>query len=311
MQKADGNGFGHIDVRALRFLACVLERRSVTRAGAAMGLSQPAASRLLAQLRWVLGDDPLLVRTSGGGGYVPTARAVELMPRLAEALAAAAPLIAPPAFDPAVTTRPRRGAARGYGAGLGLARLARDLATSAPGLSFDIRAWGADTLNDLEEGRLDFALYTDAPLPACFRYQKLFEERYACVVRHDHPVLAHRDADGRVAPTRLAELPRVLLRYPNGSETAVDDPLAPFGVPRAGAAFRTPYFLSGPLLVGSSDHVLCTARRVAELVASMAKVRVIEFPEAGRFTYCLIWHERAEADPGLVWIRERVVASSG
>lgn len=65
MQESHIPGIGSIDLRALRFLMEVLDRRNVTRAGATMGLSQPAASRLLAQLRRALGGDPLLVRGSG------------------------------------------------------------------------------------------------------------------------------------------------------------------------------------------------------------------------------------------------------
>jgi DNA-binding transcriptional LysR family regulator len=305
MQKTDENGFGHIDIRALRFLALVLELRSVTSAGESMGLSQPAASRLLAQLRRAMGDDPLLVRARGGG-YVPTVRAAELMPKLTHTLAATDLLFARNEFDPATSKRVLRVATTDYGSAVVLTGLACDLAKSAPGISLDVRPMTTDTLNDLEEGRVDFALYTDDELPPSFRHQKLFNETFACVVRHDHPVLKHRDRRGRVSIAQLAELPRVLLVYIDGSKVEVDDPLEAFGGKRKAGSFFTPYFLSAPLLLGGSDHVMCIARRAADLVASMAKVTVVDIPEAGGFTYCTIWHERADGDGCLAWIRQRV-----
>lgn len=306
MQNVDAPGFGHIDLRALRFLTQVLEERSITRAGEAFGMSQPAASRLLAQLRRALGDDQLLVRTSGGG-YCLTARAGELMPLLANAIAAEDRIFTPPSFDPSSSARSFRLATTDYGAAVVVTKLASDLAREAPGVSLDVRAWDAATLARMEEGEIDFALYTDEQLPAGFHHKPLFDEGFACVVRRDHPVLAHRDANGRISPSRLAALPRVVLLYPEGTKTAVDDPLALHGRSREPGDFLTPYFLSGPLLVSGSDHVLCMARQTAELVAPLADLTVIDFPEAGRMTYCVIWHERAAADPGVTWMRTRLL----
>ncbi|MFD0391336.1 LysR family transcriptional regulator [Tistrella bauzanensis] len=227
MRISDDHGVGHIDIRALRFLALVLELRNITRAGEVMGLSQPAASRLLAQLRRALGDDPLLVRTRTG--YVPTVRAARLIPHLAETLAATDRLFSGDRFDPATSTRQVRVATTDYGSAVVLTGLARDLAQSAPGISLEVRPWTTHTLDDLESGHVDVALYTDDPLPAGFHHQALFEERFACVVRHDHPVLAHRDRHGHVAAARLARLPRVRLSYIDGTRTEIDDPLAAFG----------------------------------------------------------------------------------
>ena len=55
----------HFDLNMLVILAQLLRTRSVTRTARHMGVSQPAISRSLAQLRDLLGD-PLLVRTGTG-----------------------------------------------------------------------------------------------------------------------------------------------------------------------------------------------------------------------------------------------------
>src|SRR5687767_79976 len=93
----------HVDLNLLQAFASLLETRNVTVAARRAGITQSAMSRTLARLREALGD-PLFVRTPRG--LDPTATALELAPRVTEALAAARAVFAPrSAFDPAATTR--------------------------------------------------------------------------------------------------------------------------------------------------------------------------------------------------------------
>src|SRR4051812_16359465 len=64
-----------LDLNGLRVFDALMQQGSVTRAGQALGLSQPAVSAALAKLRVQLGD-ALFLRT--GRGVRPTPRAVEL-----------------------------------------------------------------------------------------------------------------------------------------------------------------------------------------------------------------------------------------
>src|SRR5437879_6395361 len=90
-----------IDLNLLVVLDALLEERSVTRAAAKVGLSQPAMSNALSRLRETFGD-PLLVRTPGG--MVPTARAHDLAEPVRQALRAIGSAIAPgPIFDPKIS----------------------------------------------------------------------------------------------------------------------------------------------------------------------------------------------------------------
>ena len=308
MQKTNTPGIGNIDLRALRFLMEVLTRRSVTQAGEAMGLSQPASSRLLAQLRHAVGGDPLLVR-SRNGGYVPTTRATDLLPQLREAIAATNCVFAQPVFDPGTSLRSFRVATTDYGAAVVVPALVRALHAEAPSISLELCAWGSLTLSELEEGRVDFALYTDEALPQGFHQAPLFKEGFAFLLRNGHPVLEERNASGHIAPSKLAVLPRVVLLYPDGTETGVDDPLAAYGRPLGPGDLRTPHFLSAPLSVSGSDFVLCVPRRMADLVAAAGDLAVVDFPEADPFTYCVVWHDRAGMDAGLTWIRGRLEAA--
>jgi DNA-binding transcriptional LysR family regulator len=91
--------------------------------------------------------------------------------------------------------------------------------------------------------------------------------------------------------------------YPDGTETGVDDPPAAYGRPLGTDYLRTPYFLSAPLCVIGSDCVLCVPRRMAELVAAPGWVGRREISEGCSVTFCMIWHEHAEMDPGVNWVR--------
>src|SRR5262245_29843087 len=64
-----------LNMNLLPVLDALLTERSVSRAGARLGLSQPAVSNALGQLRTLL-KDPLLVRKAGG--MAPTERALTL-----------------------------------------------------------------------------------------------------------------------------------------------------------------------------------------------------------------------------------------
>ena len=301
MQKADG-GLGALDLRALRLLGSFLETRSVTRTAEAFGLSQPAASRALEQLRRALGDR-LVVRVSTGGSLTPRAQA--LVPLVKDAVEAIGRVFAPPTFDPTTAEAVVRVATTDYGAAVVLAPLAGHLARTAPGVCIDVVSWSADTLASLEQGLLSFALYADADLPNDFHKRDLFQEGYSCVLRSGHPALAQLQAGGSTPADVLSGYARIAMVFPDGRRTLVDDVLSRLkATPDTKATFRSPYFLSSPLALVHSDMIICVPSRAARLLARMGGLACIALPEAAGFTYRLVWHERSHMDPLHVWMRK-------
>ena len=90
------------DLNLLRVFQALLAERSVTRAGARLGLSQSAVSHALARLRHAL-DDELFVR--GPAGMQPTARALDVGARIQGALDQLQSALTPADFDPSTTDR--------------------------------------------------------------------------------------------------------------------------------------------------------------------------------------------------------------
>src|SRR5687767_8093046 len=101
-------GMSRIDVRKLdlnllKVFEALLEERSVTAAGARLGLAQSSISHALRRLRAALGD-PLFVKSTHG--MHPTAYALKLAAPISQALGSLqAALEDSASFDPATSTR--------------------------------------------------------------------------------------------------------------------------------------------------------------------------------------------------------------
>ena len=195
----------------LPVLDALLAERSVTRAGARLGLSQPAVSNALAQLRALLGD-PLLVR--GARGMVPTERALELaaplragLAQLEQGLGTHAP------FDPRTSDRRFTIITNDFVAFAVLPKLVARLEREAPGVRLQVRAWQEHYVpGDLERGEADLMLGLYRELPAGHREIPLFEDRFVCVVRRGHARVR-----GKLSLATYVKLPHVLVSHqPDG-----------------------------------------------------------------------------------------------
>lgn len=284
-----------IDLRSLRLLVRLVDLKSVTRAGEAVRMSQPAASRTLAVLRRMLGD-PLLVRTANG--YATTPRAEMAAMEAARALDAAGSALAKTAFEPATSTRSVSIATTDYGAIVVLGPLLSLLEAEAPSMTVVAVPWSASTPSDMEAGRVDLALYADGDLPGDFLRLELFRETYCAVVRESHPVLAEPDPEAS-----LLHLPRIVTTYPDGRMTLIDDPLQERGA-RAPPRLVLPYFTAAATLAAKSNMVTCLPSRVAQSIAGLSR---IEVPNANGFDYRVTWHRRVHADTALGWVRQAML----
>lgn len=291
-----------LDLNLLVALDALLEERHVTRAGARVGLSQPAMSNALARLRRSLGDD-LLVRTPRG--MVPTPRARELTGPLRDLLTRLDHTLAPPSdFDPG-TRHCFRLAVTDYAGCVLLPALAASLAEDAPGVDLDVRpfAYGA-TAEELVDGEVDLAIEYIADLREGFRRHTLLEEDFRCAVRRDHPGVGRR-----LSLQRYAALPHLLVSpRGGGGKGIVDQVLEERGLERR-IAMNIPHFLVAPLVVAGSDMVVTLPTRVAEPMASRYRLKLFRPPVAiPGFALDVVWHQRTDADPPLRWMRERLAA---
>lgn len=290
------------DLNLLIVFDAVMRERSVTRAAARVGLSQPATSHALARLRLMLGDE-LFVRTPTG--MVPTLRAEELAPVLRRALDAIERAFEAPRFDPALAEREFTLALDNRAALALAAPLAAEVARIAPGVRLRLRPSGTlDIAGELDRGELDLAVVGDPGRAPGERFgsRLLFQDPFVLVMRAGHPA-----RDDRPSLAWVAGLPHLDISSSGDDLRVLDEALATKGLSRR-VVLSAPY-LSAPALVAQSDMVAVVGRRVAAEFARVHAVAVRPLPRlAGTRPAAaqavMTWHRRSDGVAAQLWLRD-------
>ncbi len=292
-----------VNLNLLVAFAALLDERSVTRAARRTGVSQPAMSNSLAQLR-ALFADPLFSRQAHG--LEPTPRALELAEPVRQGLRLLASALAPATFDAKTAQRRFVLEASDYVEFVLLPPLLRRLTREAPGVRVEVRPWGRHEVPaSLARAEADLMIGFYDDVPAHHRHQLLFAEEYVCIVRRDHPRVRRE-----LSLARYLELGHVLVSERSDTPGSVDRALAQKGKRRHVAA-RVSHFLMVPMLVARSDLVAALSRRVAEPLLKPLGLRALAPPLAlpcGKIGQ--VWHEQLDADPAQRWFRALIAEVS-
>lgn len=286
------SNLARLDLNLLAPLAALLDERHVSRAAERVHLTQPAMSRTLKRLREVFADE-LLVRTSSGYRLTPAAERLQrrlrtLLPELADVFAAEE-------FVPATAVETFRLSGTDYAVDtIGVPLFAR-LRRESPRSRLHMRTWHDAVFDELEQGGLDLALYGYQPPPG-LSTERLFEERFVCVVDPGHP-LARRpvlELDDYLRGTH------VVVDIRDGRQGAVDADLRAHDVTRT-AGLIVPHHRSALLAVAGSDLIATLPRR---LLHDAGGVAVLAAPDVLRtMTYSMTWHPTLDGDPAQQWLR--------
>jgi DNA-binding transcriptional LysR family regulator len=286
-----------VDLNLLVVFQAMLEHRGVTRAGEALGLSQPAMSASLARLRELIGD-PLFVRS--GTEMKPTPRALELAEPVRRVLdSVRSEVLQRSEFDPVATQRIFTIITPDLGEAHFLPPLLARLETEAPGARLRTLArppFAAAAA--LEAGEADLALgYFPDLQKAGFFQQKLVDVPLVCLVRKDHPTIGKHITQEEYLAARHAVV------RPDGRGQEVDQLLAPPGGPRR-VVVEVSHFMSLLPILEGSDLLAVVPRDLARLCTRYASLRIVQMPiETPSITLHQFWHERFGKDPGHVWLR--------
>lgn len=290
-----------LDLNLLVVLDALLTTRNVTAAGRRLGLSQSATSHALARLREHLGD-PLLVR-GPKGSMVPTPRAESLFPPLRAALVSLEDALrAESGFDPSRSTRRFMLATSDYVELTLLPPLLARLRASAPSITLQTSLLREESAPGLSTGEIDMAL---GPVSAAlgsartgFHRASLFDERFVCVIRRNHPA-----ARKKLTLERYLGLDHVLVSPGGKPGSIVDDVLARIGKERR-VVVTVPHFLVVPHLLSATDLIVTLAERVARTFAPLFDLVIKPPPlDVPGFSVSLLWHERVHGDPAARWLR--------
>ncbi|MBL8279332.1 MAG: LysR family transcriptional regulator [Pelomonas sp.] len=305
--------FRTLDLNLLRVFDAVMAESSLTRAAAALAMTQPAVSHALKRLREALGDE-LVQRTARG--VRPTPRAQALWPQVRAALTSLRQTLAPSEFDP------RRDAVQ-----LRLAMADATAALLVPALVAAIEREQAlatlhvqplttrDPRRHLAADAMDLAVGSFPELlPAVnaegadstLRHRPLYETRYVCVMRRGHP-LARR---GALTLEAYCAASHLLVSFSGRALGYVDQALAAIGRQRRVVLTVNQFFTAGRVV--SRSHLLTVLPETfIEATGYRDELAVAELPLALPTVHVgMLWHLRKDADPAHRWLRGLVGAAA-
>lgn len=289
-----------IDLNLLPVFEAVFTEGGITRAAERLNLTQPAVSNALARLRIAL-DDQLFVRTADGMAPTPAAKA--MIGPVREALAQLRTgLDRQAAFDPAKSTRVFNIASGDIAMLALLPALARQLEQQDAKTAFHwLQAPRPDIAADFAAGQLDFAIEIPAFARPDLASQRLFSDRYVCVLRRDHP-----RATGRFTLAQFTALSHITVSTRRRGKGVVDLALGRIGQ-RLTPAMRMPHYQPAFHAVMASDLALVAPFSLAQRYDVAIRELPVDTPE---LDLMLFWRRDVMGDTSLAWARDNILAAA-
>lgn len=290
------------DLNLLVALDALLVERNVTRAGARIGISQPAMSSSLQRLRRQF-DDELLTRV--GSSYELTPLAQVLQEEVAEILRRVERTFdAQAVFDPMSSTRSFRVITSDYCLTALSGKLMAMLQQEAPGVQVHFDAVTPQAVERIKETlqNADLMLIPKGHFSG-FPHTELFTDNWVCVTGSSSPERALTVEEMRDA------------RWARLFGTEVDSTLADRRVYDLQLGEKTDIivdsFLMLPFAVAGTARLALVQERLARMLASVAGIRIMRLPiTLPTLVECAWWHPSKSADPGHQWFRKLVARAA-
>lgn len=291
----------NFDLNLIRVFLAIAKHRNVTEASRHLHLTQSSVSHALARLR-SLCNDPLFVRSSGG--MVPSAVALAMIEPLEQALKTVRDsLSSATPFDPQVSDRRFNLLLTDVGQLTHLPPLMEYLRSHAPRVRIDVQHLPMDSYPGLFiDGVADAAIGYLPTLYSGFHDQKLFEATQVCMLRADHP-----DIRGRITLAQYLAATHIVVEPPGRGPGVVERALSKARLQR-NIVMRLPSLFAGPLIVRRTNHIMTVPAHTRFLQDELAGVDFLPLPfDVEIMHVTLLWHERAQHDPGNQWLRSVIV----
>lgn len=287
-----------IDLRLLYTLEAIHRLGTLTAAGDALGLSQPALSHALNRLREMFGDQ-LFVRTSRGMRSTPKADelagcARRILTTVREELSPTSPL------KPDSLSRTFHLGMTDVGEMVFLPELVRYLRKHSPNVNLVSTTLSPRSLAEaLEMGTIDMAI---GPLPdltgADLRQQLVFERGFVCLVSSEHPRIK-----GRLTMSAFLKEPHLVVSSPGRTVEVFERFLEEHKLSRR-VVLSVPHMLCVPFIVANSDLLATVPQSVGLSFGDFPGVRVIDPPlDTPTIRVALYWSARFSKDPTNAWLR--------
>jgi LysR family nod box-dependent transcriptional activator len=293
--------FKGLDLNLLVAFDALMSTCSVSRAAERLNLSQPAMSAALARLREYF-DDELLVLL--GKRMHPTAFADELMPQVRASLLSLETMLAKsPHFDPATSQRNFRIVTSDYTLASLIVPLVTELAEEAPGIRIDCQLPHAQSIQELDEGKVDIVITPDYVIGGNHPAYVLYEEPQLVAGAKNNPALA----DGTISEADFFAAGHVAVLLGNGTTLSyADRQLELMGRPRK-IEVTGAFFTAVPWLLEGTTRLAVMHHRLAMNLEGRFAIATAPLPfEMPPMKQMLSYHAGRKDDAGLTWLRNRI-----
>ena len=300
--------FRTLDLNLLRVFDQVMAERNLTRAAENLAMSQPAVSNALNRLREALGDKLV---TRSGYGVEPTPRALSLWPAVSDALRQLEGALSPGQFVASQANNTFVLAMADATAAKLMPGLVEIIERDAPGISMRlVPLTTRDPRPLLDEGAIDLAVgffpavvadltaQSQAGNMPAFDHQRLYDGRYRCVMRREHPLAA-----GRLTLDLFCEARHMLVSFSGRPYGFIDEALAALGRKRRVMLTVNQFFTAGRVVTRSDLLTVLPQHFVDETgMASDLAVRDLPF-EVPMVHVDSLWHHRQGQRSEHAWLR--------
>jgi DNA-binding transcriptional LysR family regulator len=287
----------NIDLRLISVVGELHRTRSVSAAATNLSLSQSTVSMALAKLRRHF-DDPLFVRTSIG--MEPTPRGAELIEVMKSAEFYMHQVLEHRSvFDPQKSDRVFHVCSTDIAQLTLLPSLLKRLRRTGPSMSVALRNISDRTHAQLESGEVDLAVGFIPPKGAGFCGQRLFQDRFVCALRSDHPRIGRN-----LSIEQFQSESHVAVTTAGTGHSVVEDTLQERHIRRE-VGLRVPSFIGlGPILA-NTDLLAIVPEQLGAFFAQNGGVKLVELPfDIAPYHIYQLWHERLRHDPANRWFRK-------
>jgi LysR family nod box-dependent transcriptional activator len=296
--------FNKLDLNLLAALDLLLRTRSVTRAADEMFITQSAMSNALGRLRGFF-DDPLLVQVGRGMELSPLAETLQVPLREIMTRVDAATRMRPH-FDPLTDDRAFNLIISDYSLAVLGPRLSQLVAAQAPNIRLNLRPQHAHPSQLLDRGEADLLIAPDFLGTDSHAHQPLFEDNLVVLIASDGPH-AHDD----MTLERFCAAHHVVMEPFTGQ-----DSFATLAMRGANAlpnqSLSTYLFSSIPELVRGTDRIALIQGLLARHAVALGGLAIKPAPfPCPPLRQSIRWQSHRSRDPGLMWLRDRVLEASG
>jgi len=280
--------------------------RSVSKAAQMLNMTQPAMSNTLARLRQKFSDE-LFLRTRNG--VTPTPKALELVEPVRKALEDLEIIMSPAQkFNPQVTRAKLTLTTTGYVEFVLTPNIVRALEKTAPGIQLETRIPNREIANQrLERGEIDFRIGWDEQPSEKLRYANLFQDRFVCIARTNHPSIGTSITLDQYCQIEHA---RTVIRSHMSSVENIDRAVTALGR-RLRIAMISHDYIAVPHMVSRSNLIATVPERLADLMVKQLSIRKFECPvKVPGHAIRLYWHDRTHKSPLHRWFRRLVTETA-